>query len=165
MTDKRTSADVAAVHGSRCVGHRRAGAAWASPRASSRKTPDGQPDLRGTWVNFDSTPFEAPPPAGQSNGAPIPSAPGVNPPSYWADHDSPMKRRAPLDGRRSAGRPRARDEVGRRQARLRSRARRRTHRSASRRRGSAASRAACRPACSRPATTTPTNSSRRRATS
>ena len=55
------------------------------------KTPDGQPDLRGTWVNFDSTPFEAPPPAGQSNGAPIPSAPGVNPPSFWADHDSPMK--------------------------------------------------------------------------
>ena len=55
------------------------------------RTPDGQPDLRGTWVNFDSTPFEAPPPAGQSNGAPIPSAPGVNPPSFWADHDSPMK--------------------------------------------------------------------------
>jgi hypothetical protein len=55
------------------------------------KTPDGQPDLRGTWVNFDSTPFEAPPPQGQSNGAPIPSAPGVNPPSFWADHDSPMK--------------------------------------------------------------------------
>ena len=59
---------------------------WTVPR-----TPDGQPDLRGTWVNFDSTPFEAPPPAGQSNGAPIPSAPGVNPPSFWADHDSPMK--------------------------------------------------------------------------
>src|SRR5436190_663048 len=55
------------------------------------KTPDGQPDLRGTWVNFDSTPFEAPPAVGQSNGAPIPSAPGVNPPSFWADHDSPMK--------------------------------------------------------------------------
>src|SRR5262245_36792393 len=55
------------------------------------KTADGQPDLRGTWVNFDSTPFEAPPPAGGSNGAPIPSAPGINPPSHWADHDSPMK--------------------------------------------------------------------------
>src|SRR5258708_35569430 len=55
------------------------------------RTPDGQPDLRGMWVNFDSTPFEAPPPAGQSNGAPIPSAPGANPPSFWADHDSPMK--------------------------------------------------------------------------
>ena len=69
------------------------------------RTPDGQPDLRGMWVNFDSTPFEAPPPAGQSNGAPIPSAPGVNPPSFWADHDSPMKaaRRSmvvdPADGR------------------------------------------------------------------
>jgi hypothetical protein len=69
------------------------------------KTADGQPDLRGTWVNFDSTPFEAPPPAGGSNGAPIPSAPGINPPSHWADHDSPMKaaRRSmvidPPDGR------------------------------------------------------------------
>src|SRR4051812_30482682 len=69
------------------------------------KTPDGQPDLRGTWVNFDSTPFEAPPGAGASNGAPIPSAPGINPPSHWADHDSPMKaaRRSmvidPPDGR------------------------------------------------------------------
>ena len=69
-----------------------------APRAAGQakgfvpgRTPDGQPDLRGTWVNFDSTPFEAPPPAGQSNGAPIPSAPGVNPPSFWADHDSPMK--------------------------------------------------------------------------
>ena len=69
-----------------------------APRAAGQskgfvpgQTPDGQPDLRGTWVNFDSTPFEAPPPAGQSNGAPIPSAPGVNPPSFWADHDSPMK--------------------------------------------------------------------------
>ena len=69
------------------------------------KTPDGQPDFRGTWVNFDSTPFEAPAPAGGSNGAPIPSAPGINPPSHWADHDSPMKaaRRSmvvdPPDGR------------------------------------------------------------------
>ncbi len=53
------------------------------------KTPDGQPDLRGMWVNFDSTPFEAVG-AGPA-GAPIPSAPGVNPPSFWADHDSPMK--------------------------------------------------------------------------
>ena len=53
------------------------------------KTPDGQPDLRGTWVNFDSTPFEAVG-AGPA-GAPIPTAPGINPPSHWADHDSPMK--------------------------------------------------------------------------
>ena len=25
---------------------------------TSRYTPDGQPDLQGTWVNFDITPFE-----------------------------------------------------------------------------------------------------------
>ena len=30
----------------------------AAPRWT-RVTPDGQPDLQGTWVNFDSTPFEA----------------------------------------------------------------------------------------------------------
>jgi hypothetical protein len=69
------------------------------------KTPDGQPDLRGMWVNFDSTPFEAPASAGVPAAAPIPSAPGINPPSHWADHDSPMKaaRRSmvidPPDGR------------------------------------------------------------------
>ena len=26
------------------------------------RTPDGQPDIQGTWLNFDSTPFEAPDP-------------------------------------------------------------------------------------------------------
>jgi len=69
------------------------------------KTPDGQPDLRGLWVNFDSTPFEARAGSGVPAAAPIPTAPGINPPSHWADHDSPMKaaRRSmvvdPPDGR------------------------------------------------------------------
>ena len=59
--------------------------AWTVPR-----TPDGQPDLRGTWVNFDSTPFET---AGTAPAAPAaaPAGAGINPPSHWADHDSPMK--------------------------------------------------------------------------
>jgi len=40
------------------------GGAVAQPPASRSgwtpaRTPDGQPDLQGTWVNFDSTPFEA----------------------------------------------------------------------------------------------------------
>jgi hypothetical protein len=58
---------------------------WNVPR-----TPDGQPDLRGMWVNFDSTPFET---AGTAPNAPVavPQGTGVNPPSHWADHDSPMK--------------------------------------------------------------------------
>jgi hypothetical protein len=51
------------------------------------RTPDGQPDLQGTWINFDATPFEAP--------APRPAAPpaartapaaNVGPASEFADH-------------------------------------------------------------------------------
>jgi hypothetical protein len=46
------------------------------------RTADGQPNLQGKWVNFDSTPFEA-------DEAPRPTT-DVNPPSHWTDHDSPM---------------------------------------------------------------------------
>ena len=74
-----------------------------------------------------------------------------------------VSERRPVDGRRPAGWTRAGDEVGGGQARLRSRAHPRRARS-TRRRGCAASRAAIRPACSPPATTTPTRSSRFRAT-
>ena len=34
-------------------------AAEATAAWTPRITADGQPDLQGTWVNFDSTPFEA----------------------------------------------------------------------------------------------------------
>jgi hypothetical protein len=53
------------------------------------RTPDGQPDLEGVWVNFDSTPFEAP--VGPS--APPAAAGGarIGPPAHWAEHDSPMR--------------------------------------------------------------------------
>ncbi len=70
-----------------------------APAPWTRKTPDGQPDLRGTWVNFDSTPFEADREAPSLFGNP------VNPPAHWADHDSPISatRRSmvvdPPDGR------------------------------------------------------------------
>ena len=74
---------------------------WTVPR-----TPDGQPDLRGMWVNFDSTPFEAPIAVPAAPGAPAPAGgAGVGPPSHWGEHDSPMKaaRRSmvvdPPDGR------------------------------------------------------------------
>jgi hypothetical protein len=64
-----------------------------------RLTADGQPDLQGTWVNFDNTPFEP------AEGALSLFDNPVNPPAHWADHDSPMSptRRSmvvdPPDGR------------------------------------------------------------------
>src|SRR3984893_7488298 len=50
---------------------------------SPARTADGQPDLQGTWVNFDSTPFETP-------GVPqLPAGdPGVSPPSHWGETSS-----------------------------------------------------------------------------
>jgi hypothetical protein len=70
---------------------------------AEHRTPDGQPDIQGTWVNFDSTPFET------GGSAPAPAAPAanpsINPPSHWADHDSPTSARRqsmviePADGR------------------------------------------------------------------
>jgi hypothetical protein len=50
---------------------------WSPPR-----TVDGQPDLQGTWVNFDSTPFETP-------GVQLPAGnPGVSPPAHWGETSS-----------------------------------------------------------------------------
>src|SRR5262245_7328673 len=54
------------------------------PSWKPHRTPDGQPDLQGTWVNFDSTPFEA-------DEAARPAS-DVNPPSHWMDHDSPQSK-------------------------------------------------------------------------
>jgi hypothetical protein len=51
------------------------------------RTPDGQPDIQGTWINFDSTPFEAPlaqPVASRPAGA---AAANVGPASEFADHN------------------------------------------------------------------------------
>jgi len=53
------------------------------------RTPDGQPDLQGIWVNFDSTPFEAP--AGQPAAAPGAAA-NVGPAPEFADHNSPTSK-------------------------------------------------------------------------
>jgi hypothetical protein len=70
------------------------------------RTPDGQPDLQGIWLNFDSTPFEA---AAPQPAAPAPAggaaAANVGPASEFADHNHKVseRRRAmvidPPDGR------------------------------------------------------------------
>ena len=45
------------------------------------RTPDGQPDFQGMWVNFDDTPFESTGPGRKPSE--------VNPPEHWTDHQSP----------------------------------------------------------------------------
>ena len=49
------------------------------------RTPDGQPDIEGKWVNFDETPFEASGPGRRPSD--------INPPEHWADHGSPVSAR------------------------------------------------------------------------
>ena len=63
MTERRSVA-VAAVAATVLVvalahGQAPAPADSAAAKWTPRLTADGQPDLQGTWVNFDSTPFEA----------------------------------------------------------------------------------------------------------
>jgi hypothetical protein len=57
------------------------------------RTPDGQPDIQGIWINFDSTPFETPvaQPAARGSTA----APGVGPASEFADHTHKISERRP----------------------------------------------------------------------
>ncbi|HLG59956.1 MAG TPA: hypothetical protein VI485_31745 [Vicinamibacterales bacterium] len=62
-------------------------AAGAASSWTLGRTADGQPDLQGTWINFDSTPFEAPlarPAAAARTGAP---GANVGPASEFADHN------------------------------------------------------------------------------
>jgi hypothetical protein len=72
----------------------------------TQRTPDGQPDLQGIWINFDSTPFEAPV-AQPAAPAPAGAAPAANvgPASEFADHNHKVSARRkamvidPPDGR------------------------------------------------------------------
>jgi len=84
-------------------------AASAATHWTPTRTPDGQPDIQGIWLNFDSTPFEAPvaqpapqPPQAAAAAA---AAANVGPASEFADHNHKVsaRRRAmvvdPPDGR------------------------------------------------------------------
>jgi hypothetical protein len=72
------------------------------------RTPDGQPDLQGIWLNFDSTPFELPaqsaPLTPQAAAAAV-AAVNVGPASEFADHNHKVSARRrsmvidPPDGR------------------------------------------------------------------
>jgi hypothetical protein len=80
-------------------------AAQAAPQWQPGRTPDGQPDIQGTWLNFDATPFEAP----DANPAPprVSGQPGadINPAPEFADHTHQVSQRRrsmvvePADGR------------------------------------------------------------------
>jgi hypothetical protein len=50
------------------------------------RTPDGQPDLQGIWLNFDSTPFETPDPKGTVPAATTQATSNINPAPEFADH-------------------------------------------------------------------------------
>ena len=69
------------------------------------KTPDGQPDIQGIWINFDSTPFESPAPQAANAARGSTAESGVGPASEFADHNHKIseRRRAmvvdPPDGR------------------------------------------------------------------
>jgi hypothetical protein len=72
-----TSAQTGAPRPSAAAGS--AASSWTLSR-----TPDGQPDIQGTWLNFDSTPFEAPV-ARPAAAAPT-QADRVGPAPEFADH-------------------------------------------------------------------------------
>ena len=82
-----------------------AGLSAQSPKWQPGRTPDGQPDIQGTWINFDATPFEAPVPVAAPAG---PAGPNVNPAPEFADHTHQVSkaRKAmviePADGRMPA---------------------------------------------------------------
>jgi hypothetical protein len=69
------------------------------------RTPDGQPDLQGIWINFDSTPFEAPAPQVATAARGSSADTGVGPASEFADHTHKISERRksmvvdPPDGR------------------------------------------------------------------
>jgi hypothetical protein len=63
-----------------------------SAQSWTGRTPDGQPDLQGIWVNFDSTPFETSAPRPAVNAPP---AAGVGPAPEFADHGSQISERRP----------------------------------------------------------------------
>ena len=88
MTSKavlRTLVGIAAVAGGVTV-------AAAADTWKQGRTPDGQPDIQGIWLNFDSTPFEAPDPKGGRAGG---GDPGTGPAPEFADHTHKVSQRRP----------------------------------------------------------------------
>ena len=68
------------------------------------RTPDGQPDIQGIWINFDSTPFETPV-AARTESPGSSATTGIGPASEFADHNHTVSQRRtamvvdPPDGR------------------------------------------------------------------
>ena len=82
----RTLLGVAAVVGGVTV-------AMAADPWKQGRTPDGQPDIQGIWLNFDSTPFEAPDPKAPARAAG--GADGTGPAPEFADHNHRVSQRRP----------------------------------------------------------------------
>ena len=62
-------------------------------RWTQGRTPDGQPDLQGIWLNFDSTPFETP--AARPAATAGQGAAGTGPAPEFADHNHRVSTRRP----------------------------------------------------------------------
>ncbi len=71
-----------------------AAAAGSAQQWTQGRTPDGQPDIQGTWLNFDSTPFETPTPVARPAAATAPAA-NVGPAPEFADHNHPTSKARP----------------------------------------------------------------------
>jgi hypothetical protein len=56
------------------------------------RTPDGQPDIQGTWINFDDTPFEAADPNAPPPDALQQRASNINPAPEFADHNQQVSK-------------------------------------------------------------------------
>src|SRR5215471_18195056 len=56
------------------------------------RTPDGQPDIQGTWINFDDTPFEAADPNAAPPDALQQRASNINPAPEFADHNQQVSK-------------------------------------------------------------------------
>ena len=93
----RSSTGLAAITAAALVCVTTASAQTAPSGWKPARTADGQPDIQGTWLNFDSTPFETPAadPKAPVAAATAQSTSNINPAPEFADHTHKTSQRRP----------------------------------------------------------------------